>query len=706
MNETTIIDLVQNTAILLVLAMLYEIFWLKNEASKSLWPKITAGLVISIIGIILMLTPWAFIPGVIFDARSIMLSISGLFLGPIPTIIAMLISGTFRAVMGGDGMWMGLAVITSAGTIGLLWRQFRSFRQGNFSYIELLAMGVIVHLVMLGCTGLLPSDKIILTLRNITLPLMLIYAPGTMLLGMVLIRGKNNYQTKLSLLKELSDRKIAEEIIFQSQKDWEDTFDSLTDVITVHDKDYNIIRANKAAKSFLHLPEIEEQMKLKCFSFYHGTETPPDGCPSCDCFRNGLPGVFELFEPHLNLFLEIMAIPRFDSDHQLVGMIHVVRDITERKKVNENLSREQYLMNSLMDHLPFHIYFKDKESKFIRINDAHAKSFGLNKPNEAIGKSDFDFFSEEHARQAFEDEQEIIRSGKPLIKEEKETWKDRQDTWASTIKVPLLDNEGSIVGTFGISSDITESKQAKEELIIALAKAEESDRLKTAFLNNISHEIRTPFNGILGFLSIIQTGDLNESERDEYIDLINQSADRLMQTINDIVEMSQIQAGQMKLEVSETNIKRLTDKLTDRYQPAAEKQKLGFTINIDLPNNITCVFTDGKKLKTILSKLIINALKFTKEGYIVLGIHLNGDYLEFSVIDTGIGISEKLHQVIFELFNQADTSNTRQFEGLGLGLSISKSYVEMLGGKIWLESIPNKGSTFYFTIPYVSSELK
>jgi len=699
MEETTIIDLVQNTAILLVMAMFYEIFWLRNDVSKSLWPKIISGLILGAIGIVLMLTPWTFIPGVIFDSRSIMLSISGLFLGPIPTIIAMLITGTYRVMIGGDGIWMGLAVIISSGTIGLLWRQFRTSWRDKNKYIELLAMGVIVHLIMLGCAGLLPSDIIILTLKTLVLPLMLIYAPGTMFLGLLLLREENTYQTKLSLLQEIADHKKAEEAIFQSRKDWEETFDSLTDMITVHDKDYNIIRANKAGKSLLHLPEVEKQMKLKCFSFYHGTKTPPVGCPSCDCFKKGIPGVFELFEPHLNRFLEIRAIPRFDSDNQLVGMIHVVRDITDRKLVDEKLSREQYLMNSLMDNLPLNIYFKDMESRFIRINNAQIQSLGLSNPGDEIGKTDFDFFTEEHARQAYEDEHEIIQSGKPLIKEEKETRADKPDTWVSTIKLPLLDHEGKIVGTFGISRDITERKLAEEELIKALAKAEESDRLKTAFLNNISHEIRTPFNGILGFLSIIQTSDLNESERDEYIEIINQSADRLMQTINDIVEMSQIQAGQIKLEISETSIKRLTDKLTERYQSAAESQKLDFTINIDLPDNITSVFTDGKKLKTMLSKLIVNALKFTKEGSIILGIQLKGDYLEFSVVDTGIGISDKQQQVIFEFFNQADVSNTRQFEGLGLGLSITKSYVEMLGGKIWVESTLGKGSTFCFTIP-------
>jgi signal transduction histidine kinase len=195
-------------------------------------------------------------------------------------------------------------------------------------------------------------------------------------------------------------------------------------------------------------------------------------------------------------------------------------------------------------------------------------------------------------------------------------------------------------------------------------------------------------------------------ERDEYIRFINQSAERLMQTINDIVEMSQIQTGQMKLKITDTNIKRLTDKLSERFGTAAIKQGLEFKITNELPSEILSFVTDGIKLKTILSNLIVNAIKFTPKGSIEIGIRKSDQTLMFFVKDTGIGISESQQTAIFELFKQADASNTRQFEGLGLGLSITKSYVEMLGGKIWLESEPGKGSTFYFTIPDVSSELK
>jgi signal transduction histidine kinase len=243
-----------------------------------------------------------------------------------------------------------------------------------------------------------------------------------------------------------------------------------------------------------------------------------------------------------------------------------------------------------------------------------------------------------------------------------------------------------------------EKEKRVAELIKAKEHAEESDRLKTTFLNNISHEIRTPLNGILGFLSIIQDDDLTGSERDEYTSIFKQSADRLMNTINNIVEISQIQAGQMNLTISETYIKRLIVELFDQFKTDAKNQGLEFNINNHLPNNIACIFTDRIKLKTILSNLIGNAFKFTKAGSIEFGIRQKGDYLEFSIKDSGIGFPENKIKFIFERFMQADVSKSREYEGLGLGLSIAKAYVKMLGGKIWAKSEEGKGSTFFFTI--------
>jgi PAS domain S-box-containing protein len=150
--------------------------------------------------------------------------------------------------------------------------------------------------------------------------------------------GDNNEPLKIiGTMRDISDRKMAEEFIYQAKKDWEDSFDSITDMITIHDNDYNIIQANKAAKKLLKIPEFEKHLKFKCFSYYHGTDSPPEGCQSCMCFKSGVSGIFELFEPNLNCFLEIRAIPRFDSKNNIVGIIHVVRDITQRKQAESEL---------------------------------------------------------------------------------------------------------------------------------------------------------------------------------------------------------------------------------------------------------------------------------------------------------------------------------------------------------------------------------
>jgi CheY-like chemotaxis protein len=211
----------------------------------------------------------------------------------------------------------------------------------------------------------------------------------------------------------------------------------------------------------------------------------------------------------------------------------------------------------------------------------------------------------------------------------------------------------------------------------------------------------------LGFLSIIQSDDVAPEERNEYIGIINKSADRLMNTINQIVEISQIQAGQTKVNLSKIRIKDIESELMDNFRSLAESQGLGITLRNELPENLEHLTTDGLKLVSILSNLISNAIKFTKEGTVDLAICKRDDLLEFAVADTGIGLAEDKLSIIFERFMQADTSNTRQFEGSGLGLSISKAYAEMLGGKIRVKSEKGKGSLFCLNVPlqYLPGEM-
>jgi len=380
--------------------------------------------------------------------------------------------------------------------------------------------------------------------------------------------------------------------------------------------------------------------------------------------------------------------------------LQLERQITERNQAEEALNREQYLMEALMNNLPHHIYFKDTKSRFIRINQSHAYNFGLGKPEDAIGKTDFDFFSEKHARSAYEDEQSILKTGMPLIKEEHVTWIERPDNWVSTIKLPLIDHEGTTIGTFGISRDITKQKKAETELVNAKERAEESDRLKSAFLANMSHEIRTPMNGILGFADLLKEPGLSGDRQKEYIQIIEKSGVRMLNIINDIIDISKIEAGQMEVIISETNVNDQTNYIYKFFKPEVEQKGLKFNLVNGLPNNISTIYTDREKTYAILTNLVKNAIKFTQQGSIEFGYQLKAAELEFFVRDTGLGVPEDQIDFIFERFRQGNETLSKEYEGSGLGLSISKAYIELLGGRIWVESEVDKGSTFYFTLPY------
>ena len=244
-----------------------------------------------------------------------------------------------------------------------------------------------------------------------------------------------------------------------------------------------------------------------------------------------------------------------------------------------------------------------------------------------------------------------------------------------------------------------------KDLIKAKEKAEESDRLKTAFLANISHEIRTPMNGILGFLDLLSEPDLQEAQKDFYISIVNKSGERLLNTINNIVEVSRIESGQMEVSFSVVDLEELMRYYLDFFTPSYRLK--GLTLGLEMRSEASQwkVRTDRFKIEGIMTNLLNNALKFTENGGVNFGIFLQGNSLTFFVRDTGLGISKKDIHSIFNRFVQADQKMTRPYEGSGLGLSIVKAYVEALKGKIWVLSEPGKGSEFLFSIPYLPADV-
>ena len=253
-----------------------------------------------------------------------------------------------------------------------------------------------------------------------------------------------------------------------------------------------------------------------------------------------------------------------------------------------------------------------------------------------------------------------------------------------------------------INIDITEQKKLTIDLIAAKERAEESDRLKSAFLINMSHEIRTPMNGILGFTELLKTPNLSSDDQQDFIHTIQISGARMLNTINSIVAVAKIESGLIKVEIKETNINEKIEFIYKFFKPEVETKGLQFLVKTSLPSKEVIIETDSEKVYGILTNLVKNAIKFTFEGSIEFGYEKKGEYLEFFVKDTGVGIPKNQKDLIFERFRQGSDSLTRKYEGSGLGLSIAKSYVEMLGGEIWVESEEGNGSTFYFTIPYIA----
>ena len=242
-------------------------------------------------------------------------------------------------------------------------------------------------------------------------------------------------------------------------------------------------------------------------------------------------------------------------------------------------------------------------------------------------------------------------------------------------------------------------KETNVELEKAKVKAEESDKLKSAFLANMSHEIRTPMNGIMGFTELLKSGNLSAEEHENYIEIIEKSGTRLLSIINDIVDISKIEAGQMKVSYSTTNVDEQMQYIHTFFKPEAKEKGIQLILKKSLANVETIITTDREKLYAILINLVKNAIKYTVKGTIEFGYEIKGDYIEFFVKDTGIGISKDRQKAVFERFIQADFNDIMARQGAGLGLAIAKAYVELLDGKIWVESEIGKGSKFYFSIP-------
>jgi PAS domain S-box-containing protein len=402
--------------------------------------------------------------------------------------------------------------------------------------------------------------------------------------------------------------------------------------------------------------------------------------------------------------LLITATPQFSKDGKLTGTFGVFRDISERKQLEEKIIESEAYFRTLIDISPDGILTTDTEGNVTYGSLKSLEIFGVPSGMNVIGSSILNWISPDYTTMVLERFSEIL-SGNivPETKEYKLNKYDKSVFWGELSSSPLPSKDGVFTGLLIVCRDISNRKKAEEDLIKARDKAEESDRLKTAFLHNISHEIRTPMNAITGFSALLHEPDLDTETQHSFIDIINQSSNHLLTIVTDIIEISNIEAGLLKFNKKEINLNSLLMKLINEFNPRATDKGIEFRYEIGLDNNQSVIQMDSDKLNQILLNLLNNAFKFTENGLIKFGYKQKNGFLEFYVSDTGIGVPHDHQKRIFERFYQVESTLARQYEGTGLGLPISKAYVELMGGTIWLESEQGSGSVFYFTIPYIQS---
>jgi PAS domain S-box-containing protein len=507
--------------------------------------------------------------------------------------------------------------------------------------------------------------------------------------------------------------------------------DLLPDCIYVKDTQSRFLVANKAVARIMSAASPSDLIGKTDQDFYPGRLAIEFGRDERQVIESGEP-LINKDEPGINPDGSLRAIlttkvPLRDTQGQIIGLVGIGHDITERKRAeeelrrahdeldlrvrertaelaaaNEGLEKEHRLVRALMDNLPQSIYFKDAASRFISINRALATSLGLRDAAEAIGKSDADFFTAEHAQRTLADEQQIMRTGRPILdKEQEETWPDGHTQWTLTTKIPFRDEEGRIVGTLGISRDITERKQVSEALRVAKEAAEAASRAKGAFLANMSHEIRTPLNAVIGMTELVLKSPLAAQQR-EFLELVRESGEALLSLINDILDFSKIEAGKLVLESSAFDLWESLGDTMKTFAVRAHQQGLELVCSIH-PEVPRMVVGDYNRLRQILVNLVGNAVKFTERGEVGLEVTReppaeNDVLLHFVVADTGIGIPGEKQAAIFEMFEQADASTTRRHGGTGLGLAIASHLVGLMGGRIWVESEVGRGSRFHFVV--------
>ncbi len=506
----------------------------------------------------------------------------------------------------------------------------------------------------------------------------------------------------LYIKKRIDKIKEKEQLLIDNEEKFRKYFqDNLAVMMLVDPLTKNIVDANAAAVKFYNYPKQELLQKSMFDINLLSPEEIDKKMKEAIINKSNYLSFRHKTASGIIKDVEVYASPFAFKNKKLMSII--VHDITDKKRIEKALqkSRKKYknttkLLETLFNAVPDVIGIHDLNYNIISYNKAGYKFFNKS-PEEVIGKKCYELLGCSNVCKHCVTKL-VYQTKTPAIIER---FDEKSNTWIELRGYPVFDEEGKLYQVIEHLRDITERKKFIDELKSAKEKAEESERLKSAFLANMSHEIRTPMNAILGFAQLLMQEELSSNEMQKYIDIITNSGNHLLNIINDIIDISKIDAKQLNIYPTKFDLNTLLDELNIFFQSALRtNKKSNIKLNIFKDNKPFYINTDKTRLNQILINLIGNAIKFTEKGTVSLSYKIENNEIIFSVKDTGIGMKQEELNFVFDRFRQGDESNKRRYGGTGLGLSISKEFVHLLGGNISVESEKGKGSTFYFTIPY------
>lgn len=692
-----IIELLKGVALILSLSLLQS-FIRQKWREDEIIGRVISGILFGGICIVGMKTPLVISPGVIFDPRSVILSTSGLFGGPIVGVIAAAIAASYRFSISGEGTGVGITVIISSVSFGLIYRYFYLKNWIKIGPFQLLAFGFLLHAFVILLFTQLPDAVVQDVMNNVALPLLLTFTPAVAFLGY--------------LLQDIENRLFLDAALQESEQQKRLILNAVPDLIWLKDNKGTYLACNQLFERFFGAKEIDIIGRTD-YDFVDKNQA--------DSFRQHDQMALEAKTPLVNeewitfsdngqkALLETTKTLMRNTDGEVIGILGVGHNITARNKSEQALIENEHWLSESQRVAKVGHYSMDFRTGFWESSKALDDIFGI---DESYTRDVKGWLSLVHP--AFREEMSfylqttIITHHKSFDKKYKIVdHSTQEEKWVNGLGELKFDENDSLIGLFGTIQDVSASKQNELQLERTKDLAEKSSKAKSEFLASMSHELRTPLNAVLGFAQMLQFDPKNplSPTQNENVEFILAGGAHLLELVNQILDLAQIEANQVHISVHKVNVLEVLEDCIQLISPLARSRDIKIVNNIT-KNEPPTLRTDQTRFKQVLINILSNAVKYNKDGGMITltSEELGDGFLRIMITDTGSGIPKNKNSGVFEIFNRLGGDAMIAKEGTGIGLPVSKMLIDRLSGRIGFESEVDVGSTFWIELPLASNK--